>query len=159
MNPQYDPLSRMHVINTIMPLKACYTTQIIVKKISLWPLILSFSHQILTDNVFIWLKKNLSVQFKMILSRKVNLYYGNGLAPRYLPILHEGGGWPQAIAKLVAHFHRRNQGGNYVPTNKASRCCSRINKTGQIAAFGYALPGDSETSMKFHKSIDGFADI
>lgn len=95
----------------------------------------------------------------MILSSKVNLCYGNGLAPCYLPIPHEGGGWPQAIAKLVAHFHRPSQGENYVPTNKDSRCCSRINETGQMAAFGYALLWDSVTSIKFYKRADGFADI
>lgn len=100
-----------------------------------------------------------SVQFNIIMSSKVNLCYGNGLAPCYLPIPHESGGWPQATAKLVAHFHSLSQGGNNVPTNKDSTCRSWINKSGQMAAFGYALLCDSETSIKFYKWTDGFADI
>lgn len=83
----------------------------------------------------------MDVRFEIILSSKVNLCNGNGLAPR-LPILHEGGSWPQAIAKLVPHSHRPSQGENYVPANKDSRFRSRINNTGQMAAFGYALLGD-----------------
>lgn len=55
-------------------------------------------------------KLSYSVQFKMILSNKVNLCYGNGLAPCYLPRLHEGSDWLRAIAKLVAHFHRPGRG-------------------------------------------------
>lgn len=91
-----------------------------------------------------------SVQFEIILSSKVNLCYGNGLAPCYLPILHESNDWPRAIAKLVAHFHRPSQGENYVPTNKDSRYRSRINKTEQMAAFGYALLWGNVTSIKFY---------
>lgn len=102
-------------------------------------------------------KISYSVQFKMILSSKVNLCYGNGLAPCYLPILHEGGNWPRAIAKLVAHFHRPSQGEHYVPTNKDLRYRSRINKIGQMAAFGYALLWDRVTSIKFYKCTAGFA--
>lgn len=39
--------------------------------------------------------------------------------------------------KLVDHFHRPSCD---VPANKDSRCCSRINKTGHMAAFGYCIP-------------------
>lgn len=81
------------------------------------------------------------------------------LAPCYLPILQEGSGWPEAIAKLVAHFHRPSQWENYVPTNKDLRCRSRINKTGQMAAFGYVLLWDGATSIMFYKPTDGFSEI
>lgn len=106
-------------------------------------------------------KKKISYCFqsKIILSSKVNLHYGNGLHSWYLPILHEGGDWPRAIAKLVAHFHRPSQGENYVPNNKDSRCCSRINKTQQMAAFEYALFWDGVTSIKFYTCRNGFADM
>lgn len=64
----------------------------------------------------------------------------------YMPILHEGGGSLQAIAKLVAHF----QGGNNsVPTNKYSRCPCRINKTGKWLS-------NSETLIKTN-TRHGFA--
>lgn len=97
------------------------------------------------------------VQFKMILSSKVNLCNGNGLALCFMPILHEGGAWPRATAKLVAHFHRPSQGENYMPANKDLQCRSRINKTGQMTTFGHALPWDSVTSIQFYKCTDGFA--
>lgn len=97
------------------------------------------------------------VQFKMVSSSKVNLCIGNGSLPWYLPILHEGGDWPRAIAKLVAHFRRPSQGENYVPNNKDSRCCSRINKTGQMAAF--ALFWGNVTPIKFYKCSNGSPDI
>lgn len=85
--------------------------------------------------------------------------YVNGLASCYLPILHGSGGWPQATAKLVAHFLSPSRGENHVPTNKDLRCRSRINKTGQMEAFGHALLWDGVTSIKFYKCTDGFADI
>lgn len=47
-----------------------------------------------------------------------------------------GGGWLQAIMELADHFPRPSCD---EPTNKDSRCCSRINKTGHIAAFGYYI--------------------
>lgn len=47
-----------------------------------------------------------------------------------------GSGWLQAIMELVDHFHRQ---GCDVPANKDSRCCGRMNKTGQMAAFGYCI--------------------
>lgn len=98
-------------------------------------------------------KNPYSVQFQIILSSKVNLCYGNGLAPCYMPILHEGSDWPQAIAKLVLILTGQARGEIMCQLIKTPGTAAESIKNGQMAAFGCSLLWYSTTPQSSFTNV------